>query len=82
MKTNAQVKKWGNSLAIRIPNSVAKDLGLVEDSAVQIASNGSSATIKLLKYKGMSLEEMLEGITPENIHGELDRSLPVGKEVW
>ncbi|HEX9000315.1 MAG TPA: hypothetical protein VGB07_10480 [Blastocatellia bacterium] len=29
-----------------------------------------------------SLEEMLAGITPENMHGEVDWGAPVGKEVW
>ncbi len=82
MKTTTKVKKWGNSLGIRIPSAVAKDLGLSDNSSVQLISNGSSATIKPLTYKGKTLEELLEGITPENIHGEVDWGEPVGKEVW
>ena len=30
----------------------------------------------------LSLEEMLAGITPENLHAEVDWGAPVGKEVW
>jgi antitoxin component of MazEF toxin-antitoxin module len=29
-----------------------------------------------------SLEELLEGVSPENIHGEVDWGLPVGQEVF
>ena len=82
MKTRAKVKKWGNSLAIRIPNSVAKDLGLAENSDVQIASNGSSATIRPLEFKGKTLEQLLGKITSDNIHSEFEWGPPVGKEIW
>jgi antitoxin component of MazEF toxin-antitoxin module len=46
MKTTTQVKMWGNSLAIRIPSRVARDLGLTNDSQVEITSDGKMATLK------------------------------------
>ena len=29
-----------------------------------------------------TLDELLDGITPENLHGEIGTGNPVGKEVW
>lgn len=30
----------------------------------------------------MTLEELLEQITLENLHGEVETGVPVGNEVW
>jgi antitoxin MazE len=30
----------------------------------------------------ITLEQLLSGVTEENIHGEVDFGCPVGKEVW
>ena len=82
MKTMSSVKKWGNSLAVRIPMVVIQDLGLSENSSVQIISNGVSATIQPSKRKKATLDELVAAITPENRHEEVDWGEPVGKEVW
>lgn len=84
MKTTTKVKKWGNSLAIRIPQAVVQDLGLSSDSQLQLDSNGKSVTLKPKAYKakGLDFERLLEGINPENIHLEVDWGQPVGKEIW
>lgn len=82
MKTTTKVKKWGNSLAIRIPQAVIQDLGLSSDSQLQLTSNGKSMTLKPKATKKLDLEELLEGVTPENVHPEVDWGAPVGKEIW
>lgn len=82
MKTTTKVKKWGNSLAIRIPQAVIQDLGLSSDSQLQLTSNGKSVTLKPKATKKLDLEELLEGVTPENVHPEVDWGAPVGKEIW
>ncbi len=84
MKTTTKVKKWGNSLAIRIPQAVIQDLGLSSDSQLQLTSNGKSVTLKpkTNKVKKLDLEKLLEGVTPENVHPEVDWGPPVGKEIW
>jgi len=82
MTTNSSIKKWGNSLAIRIPSSVIQDLALSENSSVQITSNGVVATIQPKKRKKVTLNELVAAITPDNIHNEADWGKPVGKEIW
>lgn len=82
MKSTTKVKKWGNSLAIRIPQAVVQDLGLSNDSQVQLTSNGKSVTLKPKVSKKLDLEELLKSITTENIHHEIDWGPATGKEIW
>lgn len=82
MKTDAKVKKWGNSLALRLPSGLAGAAGIGVDTNVSITQSGSKLTIEPKPSAKMTLEEMLEGVTPENVHGEFDWGPPVGKEVW
>jgi antitoxin MazE len=82
MQTTNTVKKWGNSLAIRIPRAIVQNLGLSEDNDLQIISNGKVATLERKSHKKITLQQLLEKVTPENVHGEIDWGGPVGKEIW
>ncbi len=77
MKTTTQVKRWGNSLAIRVPLRVARDLGIVENSLVEISTDGNTATIKRETNAPLLLEDLVKGISPDNLHGEYDWGGPV-----
>ena len=80
MKT--QVAKWGNSMAVRIPKAVAVAAKLRPGDRLEMAVE-SSGTVKIRKPKHEpTLEELVQGITPENRHGEIDWGKPVGNEVW
>jgi len=82
MKT--RVQKWGNSLAVRIPKSFAEDAGLHSESEIELSLVDGQLVIALVskKKKKYRLEDLLEGITDENLHGETDFGAPVGDEVW
>ena len=76
------VAKWGNSLAVRIPQNVAKELDLAEGIEIQISAIEGTVVIKPKHRKRYSLDELVQGITPENIHGEIDSGIAVGNEIW
>lgn len=76
----AKTVKWGNSLALRIPNSIVKDCGLSENTLVDISLRKGEIVIKPIR-KRYVLSELLAGITPENIHGEVGMDGPVGQEL-
>lgn len=80
MKT--RVQKWGNSLALRIPKSLAVDAGLREDSPVELSLTGNTLTVQSLAPHSLTLEELLHGVTDQNIHGEWDTGPAVGREAW
>lgn len=78
----ATIAKWGNSLAIRIPQNLAKEINLAEGSEVQLVLIDGKLTIEPITRRRYSLEELIEAITPENVHTEIDTGVAVGKEVW
>ena len=76
------VQKWGNSLAVRIPKGVADEIGLAEDTPVELSIAGGVITITPRTVTIPTLDELLDGITPENLHPETDWGPPVGEEIW
>lgn len=79
---NATVQKWGNSLALRIPSSVAKDIQLHQGSAVELAVEDGKMIVKPAKKRKPILTQLLMGITKNNRHSEQDWGGPVGRETW
>ncbi|MBX7134237.1 MAG: AbrB/MazE/SpoVT family DNA-binding domain-containing protein [Fimbriimonadaceae bacterium] len=71
------VEKWGNSLAVRLPSAFVKELGLRQGSSVDLSLVEGGL---LLKQEKLTLEAMLEGMTEQNLHGEIDFGGPVGDE--
>lgn len=79
---NTTVQKWGNSLALRIPSSVAKDIHLRPGSPVELSVEGGRIIIKPAKKRRLTLSQLLKGVTKENRPDLLDWGAPVGSEVW
>ena len=80
MKT--RIQKWGNSLALRIPKSFAVEAGIREDAPVSLSLVQGKLVIQPLPEEALTLEELLRGVTDENLHGEWDTGPAVGKEIW
>jgi antitoxin MazE len=76
-----QVGKWGNSLAVRIPQAYAKDLGLKEGTELDVALVAGGLVLRP-RPASYTLEELVAQITPENCHGETDWGPAVGREAW
>jgi antitoxin MazE len=80
MKT--QLARWGNSIAIRIPKSVAVAAELQEGDQMEMAVEGPGI-VKMQKPKSKAtLKELIRAINAENRHGGDDWSRPVGEELW
>ena len=73
----AQVVKWGNSLAVRIPKAVAAEARMQEGDSILI--EGSHGHIEIQRVP--TLEELVAQITPENRHGEIEAGPELGKEI-
>jgi antitoxin MazE len=77
------IKKWGNSLALRIPTHIATQLKVRENTSVELSISEGGMLVKPIHSKPKySLCEMLDGITEENIHGAVDTGEPRGAEIW
>ena len=77
-----KVQKWGNSLAVRIPRSVAKDTRLFSGEAVDMATHDGQIIIIPVRQPIYNLDDLLKGITARNRHAEVVAGAPVGQEVW
>ncbi|MBI3960357.1 MAG: AbrB/MazE/SpoVT family DNA-binding domain-containing protein [Chloroflexi bacterium] len=77
-----KVQKWGNSLALRIPKSFAVEVGLENDTAVDLTLIEGKLVVTPLVQPPFTLDGLLAGITAENLHTEIDSGAAVGKEVW
>ncbi len=77
-----RVQRWGNSLALRIPKSFAAELGLANDAAVEITLADGKLVVAAVQAPEYRLEDLLAGVTDENIHPEIGSGPPVGKEGW
>ena len=76
----SQIVKWGNSLAVRIPQVIAKDARISEGDSVTLTSSEEGRLEIVRAAKTPSLSELVAQITPENRHAEVPLGRPVGKE--
>ncbi len=81
MKT--RVQKWGNSLAVRIPKSFAEEIGLKDDTSVDVSlSKGKVIVAPVTSKSKLTLSRLLALVTNENLHREIDTGIAVGNEAW
>jgi antitoxin MazE len=74
------VKKWGNSASVRIPAAIMQAAHLDLDEAVDVREESGRIVIEPAQRKEYDLTELVNRITPENLHDEADFGKPVGKE--
>ena len=76
-----QIAKWGNSLALRLPKSVAQEARLDEGDTVHVSVDNGAIVIRPSRPR-YSLDTLVRRITPKNRHDESDWGVPLGDEVW
>lgn len=74
------VKKWGNSPAIRLPAAVMEAAQLTLDQAVEVRAENGRIVIEPVA-PAYRLDDLLAGITAQNLHGEQDFGMPQGQEL-
>jgi len=77
-----RIQKWGNSLAVRIPQVFAAEAGLSQDSPVELSLENGRLVIKPIQATHYRLEDLLAGITADNLHEEVAAGKRLGNEVW
>ena len=76
-----RVSRWGNSLAVRIPRAMADQARIDEGQEVELTVVDGCLTIRP-RARTYTLHELLDQVTPENRHDEVDWGKPEGDEVW
>ena len=77
--------KWGNSLALRVPKAFAEEIGAAEGKPAEMTAEHGVLLVKVAKRRKRrryDLENLINAITEENRHAEIEWGSPIGKEVW
>jgi len=77
----SKISKWGNSLALRIPKSIAEDSQLTIGSTVDVSVRNDTLIVKSIDEK-YSLHGLVSKISEDNLHQEVDTGKPTGRETW
>jgi antitoxin MazE len=75
------IRKWGNSLAVRIPKSFVKEAHLAGGTSVDLSVDDGKIVIDPHTEPEYRLEDLLKGVTKQNLHAEVDTGEAVGREV-
>lgn len=79
------IGKWGGSLAVRIPKSVAEELQLEENMKLDSYIEEGKlvfAPARKRRHNKYKLDELLAQMTPENTPEIVSTGHAVGNEVW
>ncbi len=78
-----QFAMWGNSLALRIPSAFAREFDLTPGKEADLQIRDGSLVVTPVKVvPTYDVKALIAGITPENVHEQIDTGEPVGSEVW
>ena len=80
MPVQVQIAKWGNSFGLRVPRNIAARVGLTEGARVDIEASEDGRIIITRSRRRFTLEELLEGMTPDREH-PLEDDAPRGEEI-
>jgi antitoxin component of MazEF toxin-antitoxin module len=82
------IKKIGGSMAVVIPNAVAREMELTEGMPMEISSNGEDIVMRKqrsTRRQRRPLAKIVAQIKPASYrrrNRELGGDRPVGKELW
>jgi len=78
----SRIQMWGDSLAVRIPESFASEANLHQELEVDLSVADGKLIVSPVLTPSWTLEQLLQGVTPENLHGEVEAGPSVGAEEW
>ncbi len=77
-----KLQKWGNSLAVRIPKAFAREAHVADGTPVDLSVDDGKIIIDPHIEPEYRLDDLLEGVTSQNLHAEVDTGEAVGREAW
>ncbi len=77
-----KIQKWGNSLAVRIPKAFVREAHVAYGTTVNLSVDDGKIVIDPHVQTEYRLDDLLEGITRQNMHAEVAAGDAVGQEVW
>ncbi|MEI6438522.1 MAG: AbrB/MazE/SpoVT family DNA-binding domain-containing protein [Candidatus Omnitrophota bacterium] len=78
----AVIQKWGNSLAVRIPKAVARDIHVGDGVRVDMGVQHGRLWIIPEQKPKYELQALLKGVSRQNVHREVRTGSRSGGEAW
>lgn len=78
----SEIQSVNGGLALAIPPSLACAAHLQSGTLVDVTLAEGRLVISPQAGSTLSLDELLAGITADNLHNEIDLGTPVGGEAW
>ncbi len=79
---HTKVRKWGNSLGLRIPKSFADEVSVEDGSTVDISVAAGQLVVRAVRPRKHELGRLLAEVSEENLHAEISTGEPRGRESW
>ena len=76
-----KIQKWGNSLAIRIPQAFVKEARVAYGATVDLTVDDGKIVIDPHVGPTYRLEDLLKGVTKGIVHAEVETGNAVGREI-
>lgn len=78
----ARIRRWGNSLALRLPKSIMTEAGIAENDTVDLGVVDGRIVVEPTAGRRYRLDDLLNGITRANRHAEMPSGRSRGREEW
>ena len=75
-----RIRKWGNGLGVRIPKSLAQQLGIEAGCNIDLSVEDGQLIVRPRRSPKYELKQLLQSVTAENVHREIEIGEPVGRE--
>jgi antitoxin MazE len=77
-----QVSKWGNSLALRIPGPMAKELAIEDGRAVELTLDRGKLVVAPIAAPSYDICDLVAQMKRGSEHEEIATGKPRGNEAW
>lgn len=77
-----RIRKWGNSLALRIPKPFAEETDVTEGVVVDLSVEDGKLVATPAAPRKYSLKQLMRDVTRGNLHTEVAWDRATGREVW
>jgi antitoxin MazE len=76
-----EIRKWGNSGAIRLPAAIMKQVNVALGDRLELKTEDGKIVLVPAPH-AYRLEELVAGITKHNLHEAIDFGVAAGRESW
>ncbi len=76
------VRRWGNSAAVRLPGAALNAAGLKINDPVTVREDNGRLVIEAVAPEKVTLDWLVDGLSPETAQDEVDFGPPQGSEIW